>query len=112
MKRIVLIVPIAVGVLFISMCGEKDFVFDGNSTTFEGIVQDSATGTPVESVNVSPIDTILGISKLFTDSVGFFGFIDPSGRAESPLFFLKAGYETVLCTLVAGRRDTIHLGKQ
>ncbi|MBN4056743.1 hypothetical protein JYU19_00365 [bacterium AH-315-J21] len=97
---------------FVSMCKSKDIIFDGNSTTFEGVVLDSSTLLTVESVIVTPIDTTPEIGILLTDSVGFFTLYDIRGSSELPFFFRKEGYFTSICTLQAGQRDTIFIQEQ
>jgi len=111
MKRLLLIVIVGVGSVFVAMCDKKDIILDGNATMFEGLVQDSATGIPAESVKVTPIDTVPEIIVTFTDSAGFFDFYDIGGRSEMPFFFRKSGYETVSCTLTAGQRLTVRIKK-
>jgi hypothetical protein len=106
-KKLFFIVLIAVGASFISMCEKEDIIFDANATTFRGFVLDSVSRVPIDSVKVSPLDTLSGLLLALTDTAGLFEIYDPNGRSKFPSFFLKSGYETVLCTLVAGRRDTI-----
>jgi len=111
MKRLLLIVIVAGSSVFVSMCGKEDLISDGNETMFEGLVSDSVTGIPVESVKVNAIDTVPGFRVIFTDSSGFFDLIDISGHNQLPFFFRKDGYETALCTLTAGQRKTIRIQK-
>jgi hypothetical protein len=112
MKRLLLIVLFAVGASLISMCEKKDIVFGLSGDPFEGIVQDSVTLAPIESVRVNPVDTAPEFVVIRTDPNGFFEFFEGSGSSELPFFFRKNGYVAKVCTLTAGQRDTINIGKQ
>jgi len=94
------------------MCEGKDIIFDSETTKFEGIVQDSASGAPIASVRVNPTDTVSGFITLTTDSSGFFEFFDITGSDKLPFFFRKTGYTPKACTLLAGQAATIQIHRQ
>ncbi len=112
MKKISLIVAGVTALFFLTMCEGKDIVLDSESTKFEGIVQDSASGIPIAGALVNPTDTVTGFITLTTDSSGFFQFFNITGSDKLPFVFRKTGYVPKVYTLLAGQRPTIGIQKQ
>ena len=74
--------------------------------TFEdvqGVVLDSLTLQPIDSVTITIFDTAVTSTPYFTNTLGAFKF--EIGGNQSPLFFRKSGYVTKF--LRADKNDTL-----
>ncbi len=112
MKRLVLTIIVAVGSCFVSMCGKEDLVGGHTAPPFEGVVLDSATLAPVESVKVILKDTISEIVAALTDSVGDFSVTNFDGVDPLIFFFRKTGYVEVMHVVTPGERANIGIQRR
>ncbi len=87
----------------VSGCDENDLAFVTRFEDVQGVVLDSLTLQPIDSVTITIFDTVQTLTTYFTDTLGFFKF-EIAGN-QSPLFFRKQGYETKF--LRADKNDTL-----
>ncbi len=70
-------------------CEEDDLVFGHTFEDVQGVVLDSLTLQPIDSVTITFLDTTATSTPHFTDTLGAFKF-GIAGN-QSPLFFRKTG---------------------
>lgn len=84
-------------------CDENDLAFVTIFEDVQGVVLDSITLQPIDSVIITILDTSATSTPYFTDTLGAFKF--EIGGNQSPLFFRKPGYETKF--IRADKNDTL-----
>lgn len=103
MRRIIFSVAASVWLLTLSGCEEDDLITGHTFEDVQGVVLDSLTLQPIDSVTITIFDTAGTSTPYFTDTLGVFKF--EIGGNQSPLFFRKPGYETKF--IRADKNDTL-----
>lgn len=102
-RKLILIVVTSVSLMTFNGCEEDDVITGHIFEDVQGVVLDSLTLQPIDSVTITFLDTAATSTPHFTDTLGAFKF--GIGGNQSPLFFRKPGYETKF--LRADKNDTL-----